>query len=289
MCLETGAELESAAWDPVAGDSLPAMEGTPSSEGSVPTLHVRCYPERDSGLETVRGWAAPHREAVQGVSDALATLADAVAARTGFDRVTWRVEARPPVDLPADTGDFGAVADDLYDDLESRGSLTGACCHLILAWQPLNTDLGYGRVPGSYGLVGRRAGDAITFANVGATETYDTRAATVNMAIHEMLHPFLDDDAVGAVIDSDCDHDLGTVEAVADDVRYVSPIATAYAGAGTDDQDLSFAGSGCGDHDRFFHHDGTEDVDEWVHTPELSDGVLEGVARYVAATFDDGD
>ena len=266
------------------------------------TLHVRCYPDAN-GPESLTGWSVAHREAVTGVSDAMQTLATEIEARTNFDRVYWRVEPMRPVNLSAGPGDdvdngtsdthngdvdpVSAMTDRFYRHLEHRGTLTGTCCHLLLAWRPFDHELGYGTTPSPYRRVGRRAGDAVTVANVGATELWDTRAVTVNIAIHEVLHTYLSPAAAESVIGVGCDHSLGTVRALEDGVREVSPMATAYAGAGTDgtDNDTRFSGTGCGHHADFYHHDGVEDVHTWEHTTEMSEGTLEAAARYVEDTF----
>ncbi|MFP9193008.1 hypothetical protein [Natronosalvus vescus] len=284
----------------VTGSDRGAPADSHSAVSDAVTLHVRCYPET-GGLQTLTGWPSAHREAVTGVSDAMRTLASEIETRTSFDRVYWRVEPMTPVDLSTgpgledgtdhtDTEDVDpvtAMTDRFYRHLEHRETLTGTGCHLLLAWRPFDSNLGYGTTPSAYRRVGRRAGDAVTVANIGATEMWDTRAVTVNIAIHEVLHTFLSPAAARTVVGVGCDHSLGTVRELEDGVREVSPMATAYAGAGTEgtDNDTRFSGTGCGHHADFYRHDGVEGVHTWEHTTKMSEGTLEAASQYVEDTF----
>ncbi|MFC7231661.1 hypothetical protein ACFQMM_09990 [Saliphagus sp. GCM10025308] len=223
--------------------------------------------------------------------------ADEIEARTTLETVHWRVEPRRQIDLAAaleaaraddgfDASDpVAAMTDAAYGELEARGELTGSCCHLLLPWRPFDRRLGYGTSPASYRRLWGESGDALTVANVGATETWDGRAVTTNIAVHEVLHTLLSPAADQAVVGVGCDHNLGAVRELEAGVREVSPMATAYAGAGTGTSDTRFSGTGCGHHADFYRHDGLEGVEHWVHTTRLSEGVLEGVSRYVAETF----
>ncbi|MCU4753323.1 hypothetical protein OB919_15275 [Halobacteria archaeon AArc-curdl1] len=270
-------------------DSSGASTGEATEAGGEATIHVRCYPQARMGPTGTFGWAPAHRRAALAVRDALETLADEAESRTDLDAVHWRLEAGRPValDMSEREGTLDGVTDAFDEVLEDREVLTGSCCHLLLAWQPLNQQLGYGGTPSAHRRVG--AGDALTVANIGATETWDNRRVTANMAIHEVVHTFLSRDSVEAVVDSRCDHDLGSVREVEPGVREVSPMATAYAGAGTDVTDTQFAGSGCGHHEAFYHHDGTDDVERWLHTRELSEGTLEAASHYLATALGNND
>lgn len=98
------------------------------------------------------------------------------------------------------------------------------------------------------------------------------------MAIHEVVHTFVDGEAVRTVVEGTCDHDLGSVVRVGDGVREVSPLATAYAGADEPGSETTWHGSGCGDHARLYRHDGIRR--EWRHTTDLSPGTLDAASAY---------
>ncbi|MFP9059432.1 hypothetical protein ACLI4R_02740 [Natrialbaceae archaeon A-chndr2] len=273
----------------VGVDSDVANTGAVTETGGEATIHVRCYPQAGSGPVGPFGWAPVHRHAAGAVRGALETLAEETESRTDLEAVNWRLEAGGPValDMSEREGTLDGVTSAFHDILDDREVLTGSCCHLLLAWQPFNQQLGYGGTPSSHRRVG--AGDALTVANIGATETWDNRLVTANMAIHEVVHTFLSRDSVESVVDSRCDHDLGSVREVEPGVREVSPMATAYAGAGTDSNDTQFSGTGCGDHENFYHHDGTDDVERWLHTHDLSEGTLEAASQYLALALGNTD
>ena len=277
---------------PVVGETDVA-----DSAGEEPPLHVRVYAgptplhaRLRSGVSGVRtGWTEVHEAAIDAVEDALGQIADYAAEHTDLGAFEYRVERHDPVGsrlglaspldalTPATT-----IYDRFRDVVHERDLVTGRCCHLLLWWDGLNYDVGYGgtRSPNSH--VARVDGEGSqTVANVGATEFWDSRAVTRNIAIHETLHTFLSSSIVETVIDSRCDHDLGTAVAVADGVREVSPMATAYAGPEGIGGGTRFHGTGCFDHDAFSRHDGIEGVDRWRYTTELSDATLEAVTRYV--------
>lgn len=233
------------------------------------------------------GWTAVHRDAAAAVEDAFAQVA-AHAARTGRGRIDYAVERCDPIGdrfgvaSPLDAlAPASRVFERFRDAVTDRRPDAGACCHLLLWWGPLDYEIGYGRtLPGTPDAARSGAAGALSVANVGATEVWDDRAVTRNLAIHETLHAFLSAASVSAVVDSRCDHDLGRAAATAPGVREVSPMATAYAGPARVGGGTRWHGRGCYDHDAFSRHDGTEGVDEWRHTQTLSDATLEAVARY---------
>ncbi len=246
------------------------------------TLHVRVYPgPTPEGVRTIRGWSRVHLEAANAVFGALRTLASYTRSATDLDRVYPRLEPMAPVDLPLGRPPFGEVAERFREAVRERGADTGDCCHLLLWWEPLNHDVGYGGTRLETSRVARRSAEGgHTVANVGATERWDSRAVTRNIAIHEVLHTFVSPDVVEEVIDSRCDHDLGS--AVRSGKRLtVSPLATAYAGPDRLGGGTQFHGTGCYDHDSFHRHDGYEGVEEYVYTSRLSEAVLEAVSIYV--------
>ncbi len=246
------------------------------------TLHVRVYPgPTPESVRTVHGWSRVHLEASYAVLEALRTLAVYTRTTTDLDRVYPRLEPMAPVDLPLGRPPFEEVAERFREAVREREADTGECCHLLLWWEPLNHDVGYGGTRLETSRVARRSDEGgHTVANVGATERWDSRAVTRNIAIHEVLHTFVSPDVVEEVIDSRCDHDLGS--AVRSGKRLtVSPLATAYAGPERVGGGTQFHGTGCYDHDSFHRHDGYEGVEEFVYTSRLSEAALEAVSIYV--------
>lgn len=279
--------------------ALSATNVAGSSDTSVQeaTLHVRVYPGpvslltwlRNGWSDFVTGWFDVHRDATAAVETAIETVAAYAEANSSLERVETSVEACEPVDLSLiSSGSLSlfsqrALADAFHEEVANRGATTGSACHLLLWWNALNYDLGYGgtRAPNSHVSALEDEG-AQTIANLGATEAWDSRAVTRNIAIHETLHTFLSPDVVEEVVDSGCDHDLGTAVRVDENTLEVSPMATTYAGpeefggGGT-----RWHGTGCYDHDSFARHDGHEDVENWEYTTELSEATLEATTRYV--------
>ena len=281
------------------GLSSPAIAGGagPTAPGASPTLHVRIYPGAIplyarllyGGPDLAGGWTAIHEAASEAVEDALGQISDYAATETTLGELDVVVERRErigsglSVSSPLDALTPAATVFDRFRAaVHDRGLVTGRCCHLLLWWDPLNIDLGYGRVRSANSHVTRQADEGSqAIANVGATELWDDRSVTRNIAIHEVLHSLLSNDVVESVNDSRCDHDLGSVVAVDEGVREVSPMATAYEGAGRSGG-TRFSGTGCANHDSFSRHDGTADVDEWRYTTTLSDATKEAVTTYVA-------
>ncbi|WP_254861701.1 hypothetical protein [Halovivax gelatinilyticus] len=294
--------------------------GSARSSGESATAHVVVHPGPtplyarlvDGPVGLASPWTTVHAAAAAAVEDALEQVAEH-AERTGRDRFTVAVERGDPVGAPLSVFsplDALVPADRIYERfrevVESGRDAADARCHLLLWWSPLDVDLGYGRtVPGN-GRVGPD-GDTggLTVANIGATELWDGRAVTRNMAIHEVLHTYLESGIVASITGSGCDHSLGRVVETAAGVREVTPMATAYAGGSapfgsngdvedwsgatagisaglvdSGDGDTRFQGRGCGDHDSFVRHDGTDGVSTWTHTTALSEETKEAVCRY---------
>lgn len=280
-----------------ATDVAGAGDGTVGSDA---TLRVRVYPGptpmharvRDGLTGVLSGWTTAHEESLLAVAGAMERIAEYASSR-GVAAIESSVERRAPlgsrfgVSSPLDALTSAETIHDRFREaVQDRGLVDGPCCHLLLWWDALNYDLGYGGVgPTTSHVADEPVEDAYTIVNIGATETWDSRAITRNMAIHETLHTFLPSDIVGEVNDSRCDHDLGTAVETEPGVREVSPMATAYAGPDHFGGGTRWHGTGCGDHDAFARHDGTDDVDEWRYTTELSDATLTAAATYAQRYF----
>ncbi|MXV62881.1 hypothetical protein GS429_12550 [Natronorubrum sp. JWXQ-INN-674] len=264
-------------------------------------LSVRVYPGPVPlrawvryGFDGVRrDWPPPFRDGLAAVEGALEQVLAYARERSRLESVEVRVERGEPVRFPLSAAPLSseAVVPELEtvlevfgDRLRERNALTGRTCNLLLCWSPFNYRVGYGGTLPPNAQVGDETdgstGDAQTVANLGATEVWDSRAVSRNMAIHEAVHTFLSPDIVEAVGGSTCDHDLGTAIRVDDETMAVSPMATAYAGPDEIGGGTRWHGRGCADHDRFHRHDGYEGVEEWTYTTELSDATLEAVTRY---------
>lgn len=261
-------------------------------------IHVRVYPgpiplrvlARYGGVGVRSGWPPPYQAAFDAVERAIEQLRDAVEARTDSTDLEASVERGPPIEFPSRAQfllESGVptrqrVLDRFRDQLHDRGRIRGSTCHLLLWWGPYDGSLGYGGTRSPNGHVARAADEgAQTIVNVGATEFWDSRAVTRNLAIHEVFHTFLGPDVTEAVVGTRCDHNLGDVRREDENTVTVSPMATAYAGPARVGGETHWHGSGCYDHDRFFRHDGYGPDDRWVHVPDLSDGTLEAASTYV--------
>lgn len=271
----------------VTATSSSAASGGPDEapEYAEATLHVKVYPGwTPRNRRTVLGWSRVHVDAIRAVLGAVRHLAAHAEATTTVDRVSWRVEPMAPIDASVGRAPQDVIFDEFRDQIRERGAVTGECCHLLLWWDSLNHDLGYGGTRWPNDHVGKIDDEGSqTVANVGATERWDSRAVTRNVAIHETLHTFLAPGVVEEVIDSRCDHDLGSAVEVKPGVLEVSQMATAYAGFDRLGGDgARWHGTGCFDHDAFYRHDGNEGIDRWTHTTELSEGTLAAVERYLA-------
>ncbi|WP_170972449.1 hypothetical protein [Natronorubrum halophilum] len=280
----------------VSRTRLSADERTVGDE----SLHVRVYPGPVPlgawiryGFDGMRrDWPPPFRDALAAVEDALTQILAYAHERSRLEGVDARVERGDPVRFPLSAAppsseavvpELETVLSVFRDRLRDRNALTGSACHLLFCWAPFNYRVGYGGTLSPNAVVGDEAegsaGDAGTVANLGATEFWDSRAVTRNMAVHETVHTLLDSDVVAEVGGSRCDHDLGTAVQTDDATLEVSPMATAYAGPDEVGGGTRFHGRGCYDHDRFHRHDGYEDVDRWAYTTELSEATLEAVTR----------
>lgn len=281
--------------------SSPAESTTTLGEGDV---HVRVYPGRLPAYAWARygwrgsrsGWAPPHEAAYSAVESALEQF-DRY--RTTHDRLEGleitlerggRIDlARQSISTPREmfSPTQQQVLDAFRNILYDRGVITGSCCHLLLWWGPIHHDLGYGgtRSPNSH--VAKIDGEgAQTVANIGATELWDSRAVTRNMAIHETLHTYLTSRIASDVVGSACDHDLGTAIRTDERTLEISPIATAYAGTEEVGGGTRFHGTGCHDHGSFARHDGFDGIERYRYTTTLSEATLEGMTRYLETTLE---
>ncbi|SIS15234.1 hypothetical protein [Natronorubrum thiooxidans] len=263
-------------------------------------LHIRVYPGPVSlrawishGFDGVhQDWPPPFRDAVSAVEGALEQILSYAHDRSRLEGLEARVErgelvrfplSATPLSSEAVVPTLETVLDVFRAQLRARNALTGSACHLLLCWSPFNYRLGYGGTLSPNALVGNDAagttGDATTVANLGATELWDSRAVTRNMAIHELLHTILSSDVAEGVGGSRCDHDLGTAVRIDDDTMRVSPMATAYAGPDEIGGGTRWQGRGCANHDSFHRHDGFDGVEHWTYTTDLSEATLEAVTR----------
>ncbi|MFC3957461.1 hypothetical protein [Halovivax cerinus] len=284
------------------------------------TVHVTCYAGptplyarlRDGPSGLGSPWTSAHEAGMAAVADGLDQI-ESHARETGRDWFSVAVDRGPSLGSPlaaASPIDAAAPVERVYDGFrEAIGAgLDERRCHLLCWWGPFDHRIGYGRtVPGD-GRVGR--GDrpaALAIANVGATEGWDGRAVTRNVAIHEALHAFLSPAVVETVIDGLCDHGLGTVREPDPGVREVSPMATTYAGGGAGERGPAglladglmgsngggtrWAGRGCVAPDAV-REEGekagagpTESDVTWRHSTRLTVETREAVCRYAERTL----
>ncbi|MFC7231983.1 hypothetical protein ACFQMM_12265 [Saliphagus sp. GCM10025308] len=210
-------------------------------------VHLRVYPgtlpttgwARYGWQGVSSGWPPPYEDALEAIRDAFDQVTAYATEQGRLEDIDVIVERGGQVDLSLASGSSprDAVAptqqgilDAFAEVLEERGAVTGRCSHLLCWWGPVHYAVGYGgtRRPNHH-VDAVEGEDAQVVANLGATETWDSRDVTKNIAIHEAFHTFLTDDVVETVIDSRCEHDLGTAVRVDDDTLEVSPMATAYA------------------------------------------------------------
>ncbi|MFC6716140.1 hypothetical protein ACFQGT_12590 [Natrialbaceae archaeon GCM10025810] len=307
----TRRELLAAVGGAAAVSRIGDVDAQPTEGGA--TLRVRVHPGSvppsvrfRSAADEIRGdWPEPYRAAAEAVEDALGQLADYVAEHTGFATPSVAVERGEPVSVPPAERPRSSEAvlpgpDTVLeavrrrvDEREDAGDAdSGATAHLHLCWAPLNYRLGYGV---ARGVIGDGAdAPALAVANVGATERWDGRPITRNMAIHEVFHTFLTERAVRSVGGSRCDHDLGRAVRTDDGALRVSPMATAYAGPDRFGVGTRWHGTGCYDHDEIHRHGdsgGPDDVDDFEYATDLSDATLDAVTRTFEAgtrTFERG-
>ncbi|MFW5938014.1 MAG: hypothetical protein ACOCSN_03640 [Halanaeroarchaeum sp.] len=240
---------------------------------SPPLLRVRIYPDERLG------WGSTARDVHRHVGRALEWLH--AVARERLDRsVDVRLEKGATV--PRDPLDFdteGRLYRSFRDWLDETDAPEGPISHCFLADAPFDSGLGYG-IANTHVRGGGRLG-AQAIANVGATEVWDDRTVTRNMAIHEVLHTLARDRDARAVNDSGCEHDLGAVVGETPDRVFVTPLATSYAGK-SGGEETTWHGTGCYDHDRFSRYEVHPDLETtWYHTWTPSDATCEAVVRYL--------
>ncbi|MFC7213959.1 hypothetical protein ACFQO4_07680 [Saliphagus sp. GCM10025334] len=269
---------------------------TSVSEGPV---HLRVYPgalpttgwTRYGWQGVSSGWPPPYEDALEAIRDAFNQVTAYATEQGRLEGVDVIVERGGQVDLSLASGSSPrdavaptqqGVLDAFAEVLEERGAVTGRCSHLLCWWGPVHYAVGYGgtRRPNHH-VRAVEGEDAQVVANLGAAETWDSRDVTKNIAIHEAFHTFLTGDVVETVIDSRCEHDLGTAVRVDDDTLEVSPMATAYAGPEGVGGGTRFHGTSCYDHDAFYRHDGYDGVENWQYTTTVSEATLEAVTTYV--------
>ncbi|WP_222915229.1 hypothetical protein [Natrinema sp. SYSU A 869] len=270
-------------------------------------VHVRVYPgavpfqaRLRYGLgELRRDWPTPLRDASAAIEGAFEQVLAYARERSRLEALEVRVERGAPIRFPPSATPLSADAvlpsleallGRFREQLRKRTALTGRTCHVLLRWSPLNYRVGYGGTLAPNSVTGETddggSGDAQTVANVGATEVWDSRAVTRNMAIHETIHTFLPHDIVESIGEAYCDHELGTAVRTGENTLEISPIATAYAGPDRIGGGTRFHGTGCCEKSRFSRHDGTDGIENWTYTTELSDTTCEGVTRFLEWRFD---
>ncbi|WP_247730884.1 hypothetical protein [Halovivax limisalsi] len=281
-----------------------------ASEEAAATLSVRLYAGptpvygrlRDGPGALGSDWTSAHEAAATAIEAALGEI-KAYASDTGREWLDVAVDrgssVGPPFAVPSPL-DAVVPAERLYDRfrgaVESAGDADAPVCHLLLWWGPFDYQLGYGRVlpdAAPVGMGDQRSSFAVV--NVGATEGWDGRAVTKNMAIHEALHAFLSEPDAEAVAGAPCEHALGSVAAPEPDVRVVSPMATAYAGrseridplrrlggglAGTAPGDTRWPGRGCVERRPARAEPESDGAVAWRHETALSAATTAAVCRY---------
>ncbi len=255
-----------------AATAVGAVDGTTSA-----VVRVRTYVD-DRG-----GWSEAAVAAHRAVAGAVAGIG-AAADRT-LDRAVAVDVARGPQAprdaLTYDTQD--ALLTSFRDWLDETDAPRGPICHLLLADAPLNPDLGYG---GSSGHVSTGSLGARTVANVGATASFDGRAVTRSLAVHEALHPLVAPTDAEAVVGSDCEHDLGAVVRLRPGEVVVTPMATSYA-APEGGTETRFHGTGCSNRGSFSRYERVRAADavRWHHTSTPSPATRAAVTRFVSRTL----
>lgn len=290
--------------------------GTTTATVDASRVRVRIYPGpvpahgwAHAGVAGMhRDWPVPYRDAAAAIETALdhvlayahrrSRLEDLEIAAERGERVRFPLSAAPR-SSEAVVPSLSTVLEVFGDRLRERNALTERTAHVLFCWSPFNFRVGYGGTLSPNAEVGSTAdgdvGDdengsvdgALTVANLGASEIWDSRAVTRNMAIHETLHTFLSPGVVEAVGGTACDHELGAaVRADDGETMRVTPMATAYAGPDRLGGGTRFHGRGCHDHDDFHRHDGTDGVENWTYTVEPSEATLEAVTRYLERTVE---
>jgi hypothetical protein len=236
-------------------------------------LRVRIYPDERLG------WGPTARDVHRHMGRAFEWL-QAVADERLDRPLDVRIERGPTVPrAPLDFDTEKRLYRSFRAWLDETDAPEGPVSHCFLADAPFDPDLGYG-IANTHVRGGGRLG-AQAIANVGATEVWDDRTVTRNMAIHEVLHTIIRDRDARAVNGSGCEHDLGAVVGETPDRVFVTPLATSYAGEGGGEE-TTWHGTGCYHHDRFSRYDVHPDLETtWHHTWVPSDATCEAVVRYL--------
>ncbi|GAB3677690.1 hypothetical protein [Halopiger thermotolerans] len=263
-----------------------------------------------------RDWPLPFRDGFAAIDGAIERLLAYARQRSRLENLEIDVERGSRVRYPLSAVDgpgevvapsLPTVLETFREQLRRRDALEELTTHVLFCWSPFNYRVGYGGTLSPNARIGSRADEAdeaastdgartpvdgaLAVANLGATELWDSRAVTQNMAIHETLHTFLTPEDADAVNGSPCDHDLGAAVRSDDgDGRRVrvTPMATAYAGPDRiriADGAARFPGRGCATHERFARHDGLEGVDRYEYAPAPTDATLEAATRYLERTL----
>ncbi|ELY79231.1 hypothetical protein [Natrinema pallidum] len=298
--LALGGAALTASTDP----SRTAMAADRSRDGLV---RVRVYPGRVPfparawyGIDDLRrDWPTPLRDALSAIEGAFDQVRAYARDRSRLENIEIRVERGAPIrfsqssmplSIDAVLPSLRCLLERFRDRIRTRNALTGRCCHVLLEWSPLNYRIGYGGALAPHSITGEadgsNTGDAQAVVNVGATERWDSRPVTRNMAIHEAIHTFLPDDIVASIGDAHCDHELGTAVRTDAETLEISPIATAYAGPDRIGGGTRFHGTGCCDRSRFSRHDGIDGIENWTYTTALSAATCEGVVRHLERQFE---
>ena len=292
--------------------------GTTTATVNAPRVRVRIYPGpvpahgwAHAGVPGMhRDWPVPYRDATAAIETALDRVLEYANRRDRLETLEISVERGERVRFPlsdaprsseAVVPSLSTVLEVFRERLRERDVLTERTCHVLFCWSPFNFRVGYGGTLSPNAQVGSTAGGAdedetdrvpgaLTVANLGATEIWDSRAVTRNMAIHETLHTVLSPDVVEAVGDTACDHDLGAALRT-DDGRTarVTPMATAYASPDRLIDGTRFHGRGCHDHRAFTRRDGVDGADAvetWEYTVEPTDATREAVTRHLERIVD---
>ncbi|MFQ3293168.1 MAG: hypothetical protein ACI9PP_000400 [Halobacteriales archaeon] len=236
-------------------------------------LGIRVYPDERLG------WAATARDVHRHLGRSVEELQRI--ARDRLDRpVDFHLERGPVVPRePLDFEDGRALWRSFRDWLEEADAPEGQVSHLFLARAPFAPDLGYGIAFGQ--VLDDDPLGAQAIANVGATETWDDRTVTRNMAIHEVFHTLIRDRDARTVNGSPCEHDLGAVVGETPDRVFVTPLATSYAGE-SGGEETTWHGTGCYHHERFAQYDVHPDLEtDWYHTWVPSAATCEAIVRYL--------
>ncbi|AEH35926.1 hypothetical protein [Halopiger xanaduensis] len=311
-----------------AGAASAAAPRTTRATADASRVRVRVYPGpvplhgwAHAGVAGMhRDWPLPFRDGFDAIETALERVREYASQHSRLEGLEVDVERGSPVRYPLSAADspgefvapsLSTVLETFREQLARRDVLAELTTHVLFCWSPFNYRVGYGGTLSPNAAIGSSGDDgtdetaetadsdtartpvdgALAVVNLGATEIWDSRAVTRNMAIHETLHTFLTPEVAAAVNDSPCDHDLGVaVQSEVDDGRrlQITPMATSYAGPDrirVADGAARFAGRGCANHDAFSRHDGYENVDRWEYTATPTDATLEAATRYLERTL----